>query len=394
MPPEEFGLAATILALQSLAVVLDLGLSITVSRELPAMENSSERLAMVWHCERTLFILYGIITTAALLLAISQFLSMPISTVFLIGLSMLIVVWQNILVIVFISQQQYLASTISQFMSLLLRLGTGLIFVIIIENSLQTFLLGQVLGSMIVLAVSRLLFFRRNRPDGRDRPISRSRLSPNMPVIVYTIAGALALQLDKFLLSVLASPAFTGSYFLASILSLIPITFLAGPLSQFVQPKLITSLVRSRDDEAQRWIVYLTIGILIFAVFPGIGISLGARFVVPIWLNGSPQQADVIRYVTLLMPGASIGALGLVPAIVLIARRDYSALAIMSCLLTCIVLLASAALAYRNSIEGICLAYSVYHITAAIVLWWRACRIEPRFANSFGFLIGSATGRP
>lgn len=393
MPPDEFGLAATILSLQSLAIVLDLGLSITVSRELPAMDSSTERLEVIWRCERTLFILYGIVTSFALLLAILQILATPVSTVLLIGMSMLIVVWQNIIVIAFLSQQQFLTSTIVQLASLLSRLGTGLAFVIFGTSTLEMFVLGQVVGSVIVLALSRFFLAWKNRPDGREHLTRQIPLATNVVIAVYTIAGASALQLDKLVLSGVSSPASTGPYFLASIFSLVPITFLASPLSQFVQPKLIASLVQNRDQQAQRWIIRLTLGIFTLAVLPGIAMGLAANFIVPLWLHGSPHEVNVIRYVMLLMPGASIGALGLVPAIVLIARRDYFALAVISCFLTGGILIATAALAYRNSIEGICLAYSAYHTTAAIVLWWRAWRIEPQFSNSFGFLMGGATGR-
>ena len=74
-------------------------------------------------------------------------------------------------------------------------------------------------------------------------------------------------------------------------------------------------------------------------------------------------------------------SLGLVPAIVLIARRDYRALAAISCAMGIAVLSATAVLAARGDIAGVCVTYAVYHAVAAAALWWRAARIEPGFAN-------------
>ena len=393
MPVNEFGLAATVISLQSLAVVLDLGLSITISRELPVTGSANERLSIVKQSERTLLVLYLTLTATAFALSAFGFIPVPVQTVILICLSMFLVVWQNLIVTALTAQQKFITSTISQFFSQFLRLGAALAFVAFYSDTLLGFVLGQVVGSLVILVLSRFILILQNRPDGTVISNRRPRFISNLAIMVYTVAGASALQLDKLLLSGLASPAYTGPYFLASVFSLVPITFLASPLSQFVQPKLIASIALNRHDEARRWIARLTVAIFAMAVLPGIILALGAPIIVPFWLQGSAQEPDVIRYVILLMPGASVGALGLIPAIVLIARCDYRALAFMSCLLTFGVLTMSAMFAARNAINAICLTYSAYHILAAIALWWRAWRIEPNFSNLFDLFTDAAKRR-
>lgn len=395
MPAGQFGLATTVLALQSLAVVLDLGLSVTIAREFPVLVGAHEHRDLMRRSERALLLIYVAVTALALALAASGVVPIPPSTALLVCLSLLLIVWQNIIVVAFISRQRFVTSTAVQFTSLLLRHGCSLGFVIAFGGTLQVFVLGQLTGAAIVLAVSRLLFVWQHReaaPATADR--ARGADATSIAVMIYTVAGACAMQLDKVLLSALASPADTGPYFLASTLSLVPITFLASPVSQFVQPKLIASLAAGRHEEARRWVGRLTLAILVCAVLPGIALGLLAPWLVPFWLHGSVHQSTVSTYTTLLMPGASIGALGLVPAIVLIARRDYRAMAMISCALAVLVLATTAWLARHDAITGVCIAYAVYHTLAAAALWWRAARIEPWFGTRFAIRPRIANGAP
>lgn len=395
MPAEQFGLATTVLALQSLAVVLDLGLSVTIAREFPVLVGAHKHRDLMRRSERALFLIYLAVGTLAVALAAAGAVPIPPSTALIVCLSLLLIVWQNIIVVAFISRQRFVTSTAIQFTSLLLRHGCSLGFVIVFGGTVQVFVLGQLTGAAIVLAVSRLVFVWQHRgrtPATADQ--ARGADATSIAVMIYTIAGACAMQFDKVLLSALASPTDTGPYFLASTLSLVPITFLASPVSQFVQPKLIASLAAGQHDEARRWVVRLTLAIIACAVMPGVALGLLAPWLVPLWLHGSVHQSTVSAYTTLLMPGASIGALGLVPAIVLIARRDYRAMAMISCTLAVLVLTTTAWLARHDAITGVCIVYAIYHTLAAAALWWRAARIEPWFGSRFAFGPRVANGAP
>lgn len=393
MPTDQFGLASTVIALQSLAIVLDLGLSVTIAREFAILSGMNEHRDLLHHSERALLLIYSGVTAIAVLLAASGILPIPVSTVLLICLSLLLIVWQNLIIIAFVSRQWFKSSTLVQFTSLLLRHGCSLAFVIAFGGMLEMFVLGQLCGSAVILVMSRFVFVRRHpRTEGAPSAAMRQPGTTSIAVMVYGIAGACAMQLDKVLLTALSSPAGTGPYFLASTLSLVPITFLASPVSQFVQPKLIAAVATERYQDARRWVVRLILAIFVCAVLPGITLGIASPWLIPFWLRGSAHQAVVSQYVTLLMPGASLGALGLIPSIILITRRDYQAMATISCTLAVLVLGTTALLAQYNAITGICIAYSLYHIFAAIALWWRAARVEPWFGNPFAIRVRLANG--
>jgi O-antigen/teichoic acid export membrane protein len=383
MPPAEFGLAATILSLQSLAVVIDLGLAVTASRELPALDDAHAAQNVIKRSERVLFLLYLGIAAVSASLAAAGILPISVGMSLLICLSLLLIVWQNIVIVALISRQRFLVSTVTQFLSLLLRHCCSLALVVFVAGTLQWFVIGQVLGAGVVLTVSRLIFLQRHKPLGDSAKAAPKASATSMALVAYGIAGACAMQLDKVLLSALASPALTGPYFLASTLSLVPIAFLATPVAQFVQPKLIACIVRDQREPARRWIWRLTLALMALAVIPGILLGLSAPLIVPLWLQGAANQQMVSSYAVLLLPGTSFGALGLVPAMVLIARRDYRALAAISCVLTVAVLSTTAFLALKNDIRGICVAYSLYYVLATIALWWRAGQIDSSFPKPF-----------
>lgn len=393
MPAGEFGLATTVIALQSLAIVLDLGLSVTIAREFPVLAAAHEHRDLMQRSERALLLIYVGITGIAAVLAALGMVPIPLSTTLLVCLSLLCIVWQNLIVVGFVSRQRFKTSTLVQFTSLLLRHGCSLAFVIAFGGTLQMFVLGQLFGAALMLAASRFVFARQHAGGESPAPAAPRRPgTTSVAVMVYTIAGACAMQLDKVLMSALSSPAETGPYFLASTLSIVPITFLASPVSQFVQPKLIACIAAGQYDVARRWVVRLTLAIILCAVLPGIALGLLSPWLVPLWLQGSGHQLVVSQYTSLLMPGASLGALGLVPAIILISRRDYRAMAVVSCTLAVTILAVTAMLAMRDSIAGICIAYSLYHILAAAALWWRVARIEPWLGNPFAIRTHIANG--
>lgn len=395
MPAEQFGLTATILALQALAVVLDLGLSIHIARDFPLLSAERHRREHMRRSERTLLILYLAVTGIAIALAMIGVLQVRVSTIVLICLSLMLIVWQNLIVVAFVGRQRYIISTLSQFTSLLLRHGFSLAIIIGFGANVENFLLGQIMGAALVLGLSRPAFHSgQAEPPQSVADPHRSPSTISAAAMIYTIAGASALQLDKVLLSTLSSPASTGPYFLASTLSLVPITFLAAPVSQFVQPKLVAALGEGRTVDSMRWIIRLVLSIFVLAVIPGIVFGLASEWIVGLWLQGAPQQLLVSRYAAILMPGAAIGALGFAPTIVLIARRDYRGLAIISGLLTLAVLSTTTFLAARDDIAAVCTTYSLYHVAAALALWWRATRIEPCFANLFAIRNRTANGEP
>ncbi len=82
-------------------------------------------------------------------------------------------------------------------------------------------------------------------------------------------------------------------------------------------------------------------------------------------------------YVRILVVGTALGALGFLPNVLLVARRQYRFLATMSTCLTVAVLVLAAWAASRGDIRLICFAYAAYHVTAAVIQWARALTLDP-----------------
>src|SRR3546814_18479603 len=135
MPAVHCGIAETILALQSVAVVIDLGLSVTASRELPALDDTHAAQAVIKRSERVLVLLYCGIAAIASGLAATRIIPVSVPMSLLICLSLLLIVWQNIVIVALISRQRFLVSTATQFLSLLLRHCCSLALVVLDRKS-------------------------------------------------------------------------------------------------------------------------------------------------------------------------------------------------------------------------------------------------------------------
>ena len=85
------------------------------------------------------------------------------------------------------------------------------------------------------------------------------------PIILFTAAGAAVTQLDKPLVSAFSSAASVAPYFLATTLCTLPIALLAGPLSQYFQPKILiaieSNLHQAARQQLQRFVLLLLLAI-------------------------------------------------------------------------------------------------------------------------------------
>lgn len=380
LSPAAFGWSATLLSLQSLAVLLDLGLSAALSREIAVSCDAPSRRALVATAERAVGRVYVLVLGLGCVAALLGQSSLGMASVSLIVISLGSIVWQNLLLVALIGQKRFISSAFAQLMGLGLRHGLSLLLITLYESSFTAFAMGQAVGGVIAAVATKLVFLAANRGKFEWKD------APSIPLVsltlgIYTVAGAAAMQLDKPILSLVASPAATGQYFLASTIALVPITFLAGPIAQFAQPRIISALHQNDPVTGRRWIARLTAGILLFSALPSVILWLALGPVVGLWLGDSPTAPDVLRFAQILMPGAAVGAFGYAPAIVLIARRDFRFLAAASAVLAASVLAAAAAFGAAGEVAGICYAYAAYHTAVTLVLWWRAWHIEPSFAG-------------
>jgi O-antigen/teichoic acid export membrane protein len=399
--PNDFGTVAIILSIQTLLITLDFGLSLTVGRDIASIKDDDLHQAreIYTKAEKSLIVLYGLMAIAFIFIWFAFFKD---TLAFQAAISIIILfasaTHQNITQVAILARQKYTLVGTSQFFGILFRHVFTLGVIYYFEASINAFLYSQAIGAFLH-AVSTRLFLNRLIPNKKNVCKINTSIfnikNISWPLLINSIAGACAMQMDKSIIGALAGTKFTSAYYLASMLALAPLTFLAGPVVQFFQPKLLTSLSQNNQENARIIVRKMIIGIIATAFIPGCIIWLFADQIIETWLHYSHRTqtvSDMVSYAKILVIGSTIGSIGYIPHILLVSRKDYPFLAKASTLLSAFLLTLIAIFAYRENIVYICAACSAYHIFGAIIPWYRACHISKDFhrilkpLNSIAFI--------
>jgi len=254
-----------------------------------------------------------------------------------------------------------------------------------VEASLSVFIASQVICALLQFGATHI--WCRGRLKSLTSPSLSFKIKlqdslayalKGRSLMLFGLAGAAVMQLDKVLISGLISPAALAPYFLASLLCLTPLSVLAGPVAQFFQPRVIRAL--AIDDKAhviQAMRPFVTVLTLV-ALIPTTALWLLRESVTAAWLGTPPGgQAELVAHYTgILLPGIALGALGFIPYVLLIGRQDYKFQARMSSVLTIVTLTATAAAALLSSVEAICWIYAAYHGLSTLLSWARCIYLE------------------
>jgi len=390
MGPQQFGVVAIILSTQSLLVALDLGLSIVLGRDLAGLAAGDLPLgrAMFAHAERTLLRLYAGLLVLALVA--SRFMAVPLAAPDLVAVAVLFgaVVHQNLGQVALLARQDYAWVGLNQLIGVLLRNAFTLACLSMLAPSLTVFVASQALGACVHALVTRWRLARRLPPaPAGAHPAFRA---VSLALLMQTVAGACAMQLDKPLVGAFAGAAATAPYYLATVLALTPLTFLAGPVVQFFQPKAIAQIAAQALSPAL--VRKFLFGILASAFLPGLALWFAAPAVTALWLHGGGEHALVASYVRILVVGTSLGAIGYLPNVLLVARQQYRFLATASSGLTIAVLALTAWAASGGDVRTVCYVYATYHVAAAVVQWVRALTLDPELRAALSPVTPAALG--
>ena len=390
MGAEQFGVVAIILSTQSLLVALDLGLAIVLGRDLAGLASDALPLgrAMFAQAERTLLRLY--LALLALALLASRFVALPLSVPDILAVAVLFgaVVHQNLGQIALLARQDYAWVGLNQLIGVLLRNAFTLACLGWLAPTLTVFVVSQALGACAHALVTRARLARRlPRAPAGAHPAFRS---VSIALLMQTVAGACAMQLDKPLVGAFAGAAATAPYYLATVLALTPLTFLAGPVVQFFQPKVIAQIAAQALSPAL--VRKFLFGILVSAFLPGLALWFAAPAVTALWLHGGGQHEVIAGYVRILVVGTSLGAIGYLPNVLLVARQQYRFLATASSCLTIVVLALTAWAASGGDVRTVCIVYATYHIAAAVVQWVRALTLDPELRAALSPVTPAALG--
>ncbi len=381
--PEVFGIVAAVLSLQAFLLMLDLGTSTLVGRDVAAHQDSKSNLLTWRAAEMLLHCAYAVLLLVALAANATLDTDVPAEHVVLPVLFFWALTVQNVGQAALLAKRMYALAAGVQVVGVLARASTTLAALSLYRADLHTFFIAQTITALAQMLITSWLCGRTMAPASSPTDFN-TRLQAvkdiavrGKPLVLFGLAGAAVLQLDKIIIPLFITPTALSPYFLASALCLTPISVLAGPITQFFQPRIIRSISTGDAAEAQANLNKLTLAIVCAVAVPSALLWLGRDFIIHMWLQQQPIAADVVRYVEILLPGVALGALGFVPYTILIAHQDYRAQANLSAILTVLTLLATAVSAAMDSIVAICWVYAFYHALSAVVSWLRSTRLQP-----------------
>lgn len=378
---QQFGIVAAVLSFQALLLILDLGMSTLVGADIAAGNSEHASEYRTWRtAEHVITWTYAALLPLALLGG--HLIQSPITAVDL--TAMMVLFWsltvQNIGQSALLAKYRYAEAGGIQVVGVLLRGGVTLLAMALFGATVTMFLLTQAACSALHMLVTRVRCRQVLSNDGgQDMTWVHGGLAMvrrGRSLMLFSIAGAAVMQLDKILVSVFLSPAQMTPYYLTTTLCLTPISVLAGPISQYFQPKLINAIA-SKEAAATPHIIRRFASLLVIAtVVPTAILWLLRAPIIGAWLSHGPESFAVAHYTAILLPGVAIGAFGYLPYVVLVAHQDFAFQARVSMALTVITLAGVTAAAWAGSIVAVCWIYATYHSSSTLVSFCRCMWLE------------------
>lgn len=381
--PEQFGIVAVILSLQALLIMLDFGLSTLVSRDVATGQIASKKLwAEIRNAERALLSLYLVILSVVVA-AWAWGVFGSISVVALVCSIVLFgfLVLQNLHYCIIIANRQYVRASMLQSGGNLVRAAVTAMVLSNYSSTLEAFVVVQAvfagLQAWSTRAQSAQLY--RHHPAGNleqetygNWPETLHLMRRSAPLALFAGAGAAVMQLDKPIISAFMTSASVGPYFLAMTLCMVPTSVLAGPVTQYFQPKVLEDPSKRHAGHVRTTVDRFTLTLLAATLVPCAIIWLLRTPLISLWLGNRYENELVANYVEILLPGVMIGALGYIPYTLLLGVQDYRFQAVLSLSLTALTLLAATWAASRQSVGAVTIIYALYHISSTTLSWGRA----------------------
>jgi O-antigen/teichoic acid export membrane protein len=382
---EAFGAVAVILSLQALLIMLDLGMSTIVGRDIAANESSpSKHLKTIFSAELGLLLFYGalilligMLVIAGVGLGVSPFIALALVIMFM------LLVLQNLYYSAIVAKKAYTTASALLVAGNFVR-GGGTAFVLThISPTLAAFVASQIAGSLLQSITLRYVCVHIFKDDPHfEAPTKEAKpwhsalvlLHRARPLALLSAAGALVMQLDKTIISLFMTPSSVAPYFLAMTYCLVPMSVLAAPVAQFFQPRVIDAIAAGNAKRTSQVMRIYTAILLTITLLPSAMTYQFCDQLIALWLSNGPLVNITIDYVQILLPGLTIGALGYIPYSLLLSTSDYKFMAVASIIMTTITLLATVVAASQESVFLVCATYTTYHAFSTLLQWIRASR--------------------
>ncbi|NUL38645.1 lipopolysaccharide biosynthesis protein [Kosakonia sacchari] len=376
-----FGIIIILFSLQALATMLDFGMAIIVSRETAIQYKQKPINSSILKASEVSIIVFYVVI--ALLISLYQILfgsispAADINDILLMVCIIGVAVLQNIYYSVLLTARKFIFASWLQIVFITLR-GVGTYVVIVhLSGSLKAFLLIQ-----LIIMLAHVVFFRIccyhyvfiSKTVGFYGSLM-SLIVQGKKLILYSVAGASVLQLDKIIVANHNASIISSPYFLASTFCMLPITVLATPIMQFFQPKIISEL-HSNKRIVCGLINKYNLVLCSFVLLPTICVWIALPTIIKLWLHDSIYVDLVITYSSILLPGIAVGALGYVPYVLLVGIADFKFQAVISFILTVITLFAVYVFSSLGNIKAICIVFFIYHCVSTSIFWLRCLRLK------------------
>lgn len=378
--PEQFGIVAVILSLQALLVMMDLGVSTLVGREVAvASMAGTSCIKLIRTAELNLSVFYGVIFIGALC-ASSLGLMASVGGLVVLGAVLLfwILVLQNLYYSSLIASRDYAVGSLVQIVGVIVRACVTAYVLSFHSASLEAFVFTQLAFGAIHCWVARHFFMRKESKKGSVQSLfptfsdAMALIREGGPLVLFSAAGAAVTQLDKPIISMFVSAASVAPYYLASLLCMTPISVLASPINQYFQPIIIREAAKGFSQSAKKLTGRFVCSVFFVTALPTLVLWWFRVPIIDIWMGKNASNDVLASYVEILLPGLAIGALGFVPYSLLVFAKDFRFQAILSTSLTLITLSLVTLAAMKHDVKAICFVYSFYHAFSTVASWVRA----------------------
>lgn len=388
---EQFGVVAVILSMQALLMMLDLGTSTLISRDVAIFGKYSVNSFSIWrNSEILLTTFYALVLPFAIFACLlGSFGTLSVfSTVFLVFLFWAMVL-QNLSQTVLLSTSSFKTASVIQLIGGLARAGFTILLLKKIDATIAVFISAQLLVAILQLLVTRTIcnsiFSEIEKIKTPIKEVIKNcvnLLKRSKSLLLFGLAGAAVMQLDKPIIATFISAKEVSTYFLAMTFCMVPVGVLAGPVVQYFQPKIILSLSQFNQKDTEKLILNFILVLLLVTLTPSMVLSEYSEYWLRIWLGESNLIAQINLYVKILIFGVTIGTIGYIPVVFLTASQDYKFQAALAILLAVVVLTVIFIVSYYGRIDFICWAYVFYYTFATIASWARSLQLSHLKANS------------
>ena len=377
MGPSSFGVVALLLSIQAFLLMVDLGASTVVGRNLAANSDRLISARTMFAAQMNLHIFYILLLGGFILLSFAGVLSFSLIDGFLAVAFFWAITVQNVSQSALLAMRKYALAGGLQAAGILFRSIATLVCLLYISSDVRTFLVLQAVTAVLhMLVTDRVCYWLLG---GVQALANKSEIVNSMrkvfkqgfPLILFGLSGALVMQADKVIISSYNAPSELSPYYLATVLCLTPISVLAAPVSQYFHPKIVHAVASSDGYRLSRNVKIMVMALMAVVVVPSCILWMYSQEIVGLWLLGQDNAGVVSRYVGILLPGVAIGAFGFIPYSILVANEDYKFQAFMSVTLTILTLAAALYFSFVGSVAGVCYVYAVYHAFSFVVSWLR-----------------------